>query len=155
MYFLINIGNLYIFIINHKFGLYSDLRYLASSNIPCVIWLGLQYNQQRYTRIRNQGVFSITSVKYLKKHAFQNTIMTKKNRMSNNLNELEPLSPRLAPYETEAQEGRPYLWYACGHSNSQPFCDGAHRSTSFLPLVHHAKKTEKVYFCGCKQTKTV
>ena len=74
--------------------------------------------------------------------------------MSDDPNQSEPNSPQLSPYETEVQQGRPYLWCACGHSQAQPFCDGAHRATSFLPLVHQAEKTEKVYFCGCKQTKT-
>ena len=67
--------------------------------------------------------------------------------MSDDPNQSEPNSPQLGPYETEVQQGRPYLWCACGHSQAQPFCDGAHRATSFLPLVHQAEKTEKVYFC--------
>ena len=74
--------------------------------------------------------------------------------MSEDLNQSEPQSPQLGPYETEVQQGRPYLWCACGHSQAQPFCNGAHRATSFLPLVHKAEQTGKVYFCGCKRTKT-
>ena len=74
--------------------------------------------------------------------------------MSDDLNYSEPHMAQKGPYELEVQEGRPYLWCACGHAETQPFCNGAHRATSFLPLVHHAEKTETVYFCGCKRTKT-
>ena len=74
--------------------------------------------------------------------------------MSEDLNQSKPNTPRLGPYEIEVQEGRPYLWCTCGHSQTQPFCNGMHRVGSFLPLVHHAEKTGKVKFCGCKRTKT-
>ena len=74
--------------------------------------------------------------------------------MSEDLNQSVPNSPQLSPYEIDVQEGRPYLWCACGHSQTQPFCNGTHRATSFLPLVYHAEKTGKVKFCGCKRTKT-
>ena len=74
--------------------------------------------------------------------------------MSDDLNHSEPHMAQQGPYELGVQEGRPYLWCACGHSETQPFCNGTHRATSFLPLVHHSDKTETVYFCGCKRTKT-
>ena len=73
--------------------------------------------------------------------------------MSDDLNQSEPHSPQLGPYETEVQQGRPYLWCACGHSQAQPFCDGAHRETSFLPLVHQAEKTEMFIFVVANRPK--
>lgn len=59
-----------------------------------------------------------------------------------------------SPYEVEVISGRRYAWCACGHSKNQPFCDGSHGGTGFLPQIYEAEETGTVYFCGCKQTKT-
>jgi len=59
-----------------------------------------------------------------------------------------------SPYAVDVVEGRRYAWCACGHSKSQPFCDGSHAGTGMLPMVFAAEKSETLYFCGCKQTKT-
>ena len=46
-----------------------------------------------------------------------------------------------------------YWWCACGHSLSQPFCDGSHKATNIQPQELVIKK-EKVYkICGCKESK--
>ncbi|MDD9876370.1 MAG: CDGSH iron-sulfur domain-containing protein [Magnetovibrio sp.] len=74
--------------------------------------------------------------------------------MSDDLNQSEPNCAQKGPYEEEVIEGRPYFWCTCGHSQTQPFCNGTHRATSFLPMVYNAEKTGTVYFCGCKKTKT-
>jgi CDGSH-type Zn-finger protein/mannose-6-phosphate isomerase-like protein (cupin superfamily) len=54
----------------------------------------------------------------------------------------------------EVKAGRRYLWCRCGRSKSQPFCDGSHVGTGFLPVLFEAKRDEDVIFCGCKQTGT-
>jgi CDGSH-type Zn-finger protein/mannose-6-phosphate isomerase-like protein (cupin superfamily) len=54
----------------------------------------------------------------------------------------------------EVKAGKRYLWCACGRSQSQPFCDGSHAGTDFLPVVFKAERDEDVIFCGCKQTGT-
>ena len=64
----------------------------------------------------------------------------------------EPVVAQKAPYEVEVEEGRKYLWCACGRSDKQPFCDGSHKGTGITPLVFTAEATETVYLCGCKQT---
>lgn len=56
------------------------------------------------------------------------------------------------PYAVEVEAGKTYYWCRCGHSNSQPFCDGSHKDTSFEPVAFTAEKKETVYLCGCKQT---
>ena len=58
----------------------------------------------------------------------------------------EPLVLELEPGE--------YWWCSCGRSQNQPFCDGSHAGTEFLPqqLLLHEKK--KVALCCCKQTDT-
>lgn len=68
------------------------------------------------------------------------------------------ITPRIArhkAYYTELEQGRAYLWCRCGRSRSQPYCDGSHQGTGFLPVRHvAAAKGEEVLFCGCKHTKT-
>ena len=65
----------------------------------------------------------------------------------------KPVVAQDSPYDVEVEEGKVYAWCACGHSASQPFCDGSHEGTDFSPLPHKAKKTETVFFCGCKKTR--
>ena len=70
----------------------------------------------------------------------------------------ESTQPRVArhkAYYTELEQGRTYLWCRCGRSRTQPYCDGSHRGTDFLPVRYvAAEKGEEVLFCGCKHTKT-
>ncbi len=54
----------------------------------------------------------------------------------------------------EVKAGERYLWCSCGKSQTQPFCDGAHAGTAFLPVLFKAKADEDVIFCGCKHTAT-
>ena len=56
------------------------------------------------------------------------------------------------PYAVEVEAEKNYAWCSCGHSQTQPFCDGAHKGTEFKPVVFKAERTETLYFCGCKQT---
>jgi len=57
-------------------------------------------------------------------------------------------------YYFEVKAGRRYLWCQCGRSATQPFCDGSHQGTDFLPVPFKAKADEDVIFCGCKHTGT-
>lgn len=61
------------------------------------------------------------------------------------------------PFKVTIQEGKRYLWCACGHSRHQPMCDGTHLNTQLRiklqPIVFKAPKTMDVWFCNCKQTK--
>ncbi|MFH0758143.1 MAG: CDGSH iron-sulfur domain-containing protein [Bacteroidota bacterium] len=47
-----------------------------------------------------------------------------------------------------------YFWCACGRSSRQPFCDGSHRETGFLPLRVVIAEKQLVKWCSCKMTKT-
>ena len=49
----------------------------------------------------------------------------------------------------DVEEGRKYFWCSCGKSNRQPFCDGSHEGTDFLPMSYTAEKTRTLYFCAC------
>lgn len=64
----------------------------------------------------------------------------------------EPVVAQKAPITVEVEEGRSYFWCACGRSQSQPFCDGSHKGTDFVPLKYKAIESAKKYFCCCKKT---
>ena len=56
------------------------------------------------------------------------------------------------PIAVEVEEGKMYWWCTCGRSESQPFCDGSHKDTDFIPQGWEAPKTGKVFLCACKRT---
>jgi CDGSH iron-sulfur domain-containing protein 3 len=63
-----------------------------------------------------------------------------------------PQIAQKAPYPVDVQAGKKYFWCACGKSASQPFCDGSHKDTEFVPVKYEAEKDRTLYFCGCKHT---
>jgi len=46
-----------------------------------------------------------------------------------------------------------YFWCSCGRSKHQPFCDGSHRGTSFLPVKVVLDKPQRVKWCMCRHSK--
>ncbi|HPR62554.1 MAG TPA: CDGSH iron-sulfur domain-containing protein [Prolixibacteraceae bacterium] len=46
-----------------------------------------------------------------------------------------------------------YFWCACGKSKNQPFCDGSHKGTSFVPKAFEVTEEKTYYLCQCKQSK--
>jgi len=56
------------------------------------------------------------------------------------------------PIFSAVEEGKTYMWCACGKSANQPFCDGSHGGTSFSPVIYKAIATRQMPFCGCKKT---
>lgn len=64
----------------------------------------------------------------------------------------KPVIAQKSPCAVDVEAGKTYWWCACGKSQSQPFCDGSHKGSSFAPAEFKAEKSEKVYFCGCKQS---
>ncbi|WP_343081135.1 CDGSH iron-sulfur domain-containing protein [Ostreiculturibacter nitratireducens] len=63
-----------------------------------------------------------------------------------------PIIAQKGSFPVELEEGKTYLWCACGRSKTQPFCDGSHRETSVRPVKFEAKKTGKAWLCGCKHS---
>jgi CDGSH-type Zn-finger protein len=63
-----------------------------------------------------------------------------------------PEIPQKAPYPVDIEAGKDYWWCACGRSSKQPFCDGSHKGTEFVPTRYTAAETKTAYFCGCKQS---
>lgn len=60
------------------------------------------------------------------------------------------------PAEVHLEAGKKYAWCACGHSATQPFCDGSHKhsGTGIKPRVFTAQTSGLAYLCRCKQTHT-
>lgn len=65
----------------------------------------------------------------------------------------DPVPAQKEPYGVTLDAGKSYAWCACGLSQTQPFCDGAHKVTDIRPTVFKQETTEEVWLCGCKQTK--
>ena len=57
-----------------------------------------------------------------------------------------------APIPVEVKAGETYWWCSCGQSKNQPFCDGSHQGSAFLPMEWTAEADKKAFFCTCKQT---
>lgn len=63
-----------------------------------------------------------------------------------------PVVAQKAPYPVEVEAGKTYFWCSCGKSDTQPFCNGAHKETGMNPVKFTAEKSETIFFCGCKQS---
>ena len=59
-----------------------------------------------------------------------------------------------SPYQVDVEAGRSYFWCACGRSAKQPFCDGSHKGSAFVPQLFKAEESASIWLCGCKQTKS-
>jgi len=63
-----------------------------------------------------------------------------------------PAIAQRKPCLVQVEAGKTYFWCACGLSAKQPFCDGSHQTTDFVPLKWVADETAEKLFCACKQT---
>ena len=64
-------------------------------------------------------------------------------------------SPKIvqkAPYRCEVEAGKTYFWCRCGLSENQPYCDGSHAGSGFVPDKFEPEASGAVFFCGCKHT---
>jgi len=64
----------------------------------------------------------------------------------------EPIVAGKAPMGIDVEAGKSYYWCSCGASKNQPFCDGSHKGSGFVPLKYDATTTGKVWFCTCKHS---
>jgi CDGSH-type Zn-finger protein len=64
---------------------------------------------------------------------------------------MEPVVAKKGPYAVELDANKEYHWCACGQSKNQPFCDGSHHGTEFVPKAFTPEKAGKYFLCGCKK----
>lgn len=64
----------------------------------------------------------------------------------------KPVIAGRAPIKVELEAGKKYAFCTCGLAESQPFCDGKHKGTSFVPNVFTAEQSGVVSLCACKHT---
>lgn len=60
-----------------------------------------------------------------------------------------PIIVQKKSFPVELEAGT-YWWCACGKSNNQPFCDGSHKGTDFVPVKFVLEEAKRVSLCGCK-----
>lgn len=65
-----------------------------------------------------------------------------------------PVVAQQSPYGVDVEEGKRYYWCACGRSANQPFCDGSHEGTEFMPIKYKAEASGRIFFCGCKHSQS-
>ncbi|MEM8717440.1 MAG: CDGSH iron-sulfur domain-containing protein [Cyanobacteria bacterium P01_G01_bin.4] len=63
----------------------------------------------------------------------------------------EPVVAEKKPAVLTLEPGQ-YSWCACGQSDEQPFCNGAHRGTEFTPMRFEVEDEKQVSLCQCKAT---
>ena len=63
-----------------------------------------------------------------------------------------PHIAQTAPYRVDLEAEKTYFWCACGQSKNQPFCDGSHKGSAFVPMKFTAEESETVWLCGCKHS---
>ena len=64
----------------------------------------------------------------------------------------DPVIAQKSPMPVDVEVGKTYFWCACGKSAKQPFCDGSHGGSDFMPMQWTADETKRVFFCCCKHT---
>lgn len=66
------------------------------------------------------------------------------------------MDPRIAgqsPITVILEAGETYWFCTCGQSSHQPFCDGSHKGTAFVPKKFSVKQRQEATLCLCKRTR--
>ena len=63
----------------------------------------------------------------------------------------KPTIASTTPAVMEVERGT-YHWCSCGKSANQPFCDGSHKGTTFMPIAFRMESKKRVALCTCKLT---
>jgi len=63
-------------------------------------------------------------------------------------------TPIFRPIAVDLEKDKNYSWCSCGHSESEPFCDGSHRKYNAPPsLKFSVTENKTAHLCTCKLTK--
>jgi CDGSH-type Zn-finger protein len=65
-----------------------------------------------------------------------------------------PTIAQKSPIAADLLAGKTYYWCSCGQSAAQPFCDGSHKGSSFVPQPFTTDTSKTAYLCACKHSKT-
>ena len=57
-----------------------------------------------------------------------------------------------SPFPVNVESGKTYYYCTCGLSENQPFCNGSHKGTGFIPEIIILEEDQKVAWCGCKHS---
>ncbi len=63
----------------------------------------------------------------------------------------QPVIVDKKPLVLELESGT-YWWCSCGQSQNQPYCDGKHKGTDFVPVKLTLPEKQRVALCLCKNT---
>ena len=64
----------------------------------------------------------------------------------------QPVVAAKFPAKVTLEAGEDYWFCTCGKSATQPFCNGAHKSSGFAPKKFTAEKSGDAWLCQCKHT---
>ncbi len=69
---------------------------------------------------------------------------------------MQPNIFKKGPTAVQVEKGKTYAWCTCGLSETNPFCDGHHKTIEGFPfksLKFTAEEDAEVWLCNCKHTK--
>ncbi len=56
------------------------------------------------------------------------------------------------PTRVSLEQGKKYYFCMCGLSKKQPFCDGSHQGSEFVPKAFECDESKDYFLCQCKQS---
>ncbi|XP_066061442.1 CDGSH iron-sulfur domain-containing protein 3, mitochondrial [Chamaea fasciata] len=68
----------------------------------------------------------------------------------------QPVVAAKEPFPVELKAGKNYSWCSCGHSQRQPWCDGAHKRAApgLAPVRFSPSRDGPALLCACKRTRS-